>query len=103
PGTPKCTPICSKSSPKRTWAATACSTETLVFFGSELSEPPSHDKRNMPFLLAGGDGKAPPTNRWLRFGGQPHNRLLTAILNLFGDSRTQFGDSRIDSTPIQLA
>lgn len=76
--------------------------ETLVFFGSELSEPSSHAKRNMPFLLAGGDGKTLPTHRWLRHDGQPHNKLLTAILNLFGDPRTQFGDSRIDSTPIAL-
>jgi hypothetical protein len=31
--------------------------ESLIFFGSELSVPPSHGKNNMPFLLAGGDGK----------------------------------------------
>ena len=30
--------------------------ESVVFFGSELAEPPSHSKTNMPFLLAGGGG-----------------------------------------------
>ncbi|HET9960022.1 MAG TPA: DUF1552 domain-containing protein [Polyangiaceae bacterium] len=74
--------------------------ESVVFFGSELSHPPSHAKGNMPFLLAGGDGKTLRTGRWLKYGGQPHNKLLTALLNVFGDSRTTFGDSRLDSTPL---
>jgi hypothetical protein len=74
--------------------------ETLVFFGSELADPPSHSKTNMPFLLAGGDGKTVRTGRWINCGGVPHNKLLTSILNAFGDTRTSFGDSRVESTPL---
>jgi hypothetical protein len=74
--------------------------ESLVFFGSELSEPSSHGKNNMPFLLAGGDGKTVRTGRWIKCGAVPHNKLLTSILNVYGDTRTTFGDSRIDSAPL---
>ena len=74
--------------------------ESVVFVGTEISHPPLHTKANMPFLLAGGDGKALRTGRWLKYGGQPHNKLLTALLNLFGDNRTSFGDSRVDSAAL---
>jgi Protein of unknown function (DUF1552) len=66
--------------------------ESVVFVGSELQDPPGHGKSNMPFLLAGGAGMR--TGRWLKYGGLPHNRLLVSLLNLFGDTRTSFGDSR---------
>ncbi|HEY8926844.1 MAG TPA: DUF1552 domain-containing protein [Polyangia bacterium] len=75
--------------------------ESLVLFGSELADPPSHAKNNMPFLLAGGTSGTMRTGRWVKFGGVPHNRLLTTILNMFGDTRTSFGDSRIDSSPLK--
>jgi hypothetical protein len=74
--------------------------ESLVFFGSELSEPLSHGKNNMPFLLAGGDSKTVRVGRWIKCGGVPHNKLLTKLLNVFGDARTSFGDSRIDSAAL---
>ncbi len=74
--------------------------ETVVFFGTEIAFPPTHDKINMPFILAGGDGKTLRTGRWIKCGGVPHNRLLTSILNLFGDTRTTFGDSRVESMPL---
>jgi hypothetical protein len=55
----------------------------------------------MPFLLAGGDGKTLKTGRWLRYSDNPpHNRLLTSILGLYGDTRTKFGDDRVASTPL---
>jgi hypothetical protein len=66
--------------------------ESVVFIGSELQDPPSHGKSNMPFLLAGGAGMR--TGRWLKYGNLPHNRLLVSLFNLFGDARTGFGDSR---------
>ncbi|MES1165545.1 MAG: DUF1552 domain-containing protein [Verrucomicrobiota bacterium] len=72
--------------------------ETVVFFGTEIADPPSHGKTNMPFLLAGGDGKTLRTGRWIKCGGVPHNRLLTSILNVFGDTRATFGDARVDSS-----
>ena len=75
--------------------------ESLIFFGSELSVPDVHGKNNMPFLLAGGDGKTVKTGRWIKCGGVPHNKLLTAIFNVYGDTRTTFGDSRIDSAALK--
>jgi len=67
--------------------------ESVVFFGSEIQDPPSHGKTNMPFLLAGGGGGL-RAGRWLKFNGRSHNDLLVSILNLFGDARTSFGDPR---------
>ncbi|WP_438038811.1 DUF1552 domain-containing protein [Sorangium sp. So ce128] len=64
--------------------------ESVVFFGSEISDPPTHRKTNMPFLLAGGGGGL-RTGRWVRYPNLPHNNLLVSILNLFGDTRTTFG------------
>ncbi|HET6583870.1 MAG TPA: DUF1552 domain-containing protein [Nannocystaceae bacterium] len=68
--------------------------ESVVFFGSELAQPPTHTKDDMPFLLAGGGGGL-RGGRFLRNDGiadASHNNLLVAILNLFGDERTTFGD-----------
>jgi hypothetical protein len=70
--------------------------ESVVFFGSELSDPPTHRTDNMPFLLAGGGGGL-RGGRHLKYGsggsygGVSHNDLLVAILNLFGDERQVFG------------
>jgi hypothetical protein len=75
--------------------------ESVVFFGSELADPPSHAKNNMPVLLAGGTSGTLRTGRWIKCGGVPHNKLLTSLLNLFGDTRTSFGDSRVDSSALK--
>jgi len=73
--------------------------ESVVFVGSEISHPPTHTKTSMPFLLAGGGGGL-RGNRLLSFNGASHNDLLAAILNLFGDPRTTFGDERYASAPL---
>ncbi|MDF3066398.1 MAG: hypothetical protein K0R38_1999 [Polyangiaceae bacterium] len=70
--------------------------ESVVFFGSELAHPPTHDKKNMPFMLAGGGGGL-KGGRLLEAGGKPHNNLLVSILNLFGDSRTSYGHEEFNS------
>jgi uncharacterized protein DUF1552 len=69
--------------------------ETLVFFGSEIQEPPTHIKTNMPFLLAGGSGIGYRMGRWVKApNGTSHNALLVSILNLFGNKATSFGPSQ---------
>lgn len=73
--------------------------ESVVFFASELQEPPTHETDNMPFLLAGGGGGL-RTGRWLRYQGASHNDLLVSILNLFGDPRTTFGDPDYCTGPL---
>ena len=44
--------------------------ESVVFFGSELQDPPSHRKTNMPFFLAGNGGGL-RTGRWLNTPPSP--------------------------------
>lgn len=73
--------------------------ETVVFFGSELQDPPTHAKNNMPFMLAGNGGGL-RSGRWLRYNGRSHNDLLVSILNLFGDTRTTFGNPQYSSGPL---
>jgi hypothetical protein len=73
--------------------------ESVVFFGSELQQPPDHLKSDMPFLLAGGGGGL-RGGRWLQNGGRSHNDLLVAILNLFGAERTTFGDENYCAGPL---
>jgi len=66
--------------------------ESVVFFGSELSDPPTHTKTNMPFMLAGNGGGI-RTGRWIKASGS-HTSLLLALLNNFGDMRTTLGTSQ---------
>ena len=64
--------------------------ETVVFFGSHLQHPADHSKTDMPFLLAGGG----LPGKWHDAGHRPHNDLLLALCNMFGDERTTFGEAR---------
>ncbi|HYP99708.1 MAG TPA: DUF1552 domain-containing protein [Polyangiaceae bacterium] len=67
--------------------------ESVVFFGSEVSNPATHKKNGMPFLLAGGGGGL-RGGRWLKYDSVSHNDLLAAILNLFDYRVAMFGDAR---------
>ena len=73
--------------------------ESVVFFGSELQEPPTHLKGNMPFMLAGNGGGL-RTGRWLKYNSLSHNNLLVSILNLFGDTRQTFGTAQYCTGPL---
>jgi hypothetical protein len=73
--------------------------ESVVFFGSELADPPTHRKYNMPFVLAGRGGGL-RSGRYLRYGGVSHNDLLVSILHLFGDDRRVFGDPSFCNGPL---
>ena len=74
--------------------------ESVVFFGSELGHPPTHEKKNVPLMLAGGGGGL-KGGRMLDFGGKAHNGLLVSIMNLFGDTRTTVGDPKYNSGALQ--
>ena len=73
--------------------------ESVVFFGSELQDPPSHGKKNMPFLLAGAGGGL-RGGRWVKYDALAHNNLLVSLLNLFGDTRQTFGDPKYCTGPL---
>jgi hypothetical protein len=75
--------------------------ESVVLFGTELQEPPTHKTNNMPFLLAGGGGGL-RGGRWLRYDGEPHNNMHLGILGLFGDTRSTFGDPDFCDKPLSL-
>jgi hypothetical protein len=78
--------------------------ESIVFFGSEISQPPTHSNKDMPFMLAGKGGGL-RGGRWLRQmdksnNKSSHNNLLLAILNMFGDTRTSFGTKEFCVGPL---
>lgn len=53
----------------------------------------------MPLLLAGNGGGL-RTGRWLKYNSRSHNDLLVSLLNLFGDTRTTFGDPKYCAGPL---
>lgn len=65
--------------------------ESVVFFGSEISQPDVHRKDNMPLMVAGGGGGI-QGGRHLQFQGRSHNDLLLAMIRLFDGQRQSFGD-----------
>jgi Protein of unknown function (DUF1552) len=73
--------------------------ETVIFFGSQLQNPATHEKTDMPFLLAGNGGGL-RTDRWLKCNHASHNDLLVALFNLCGDSRVTFGAESYCSGPL---
>jgi hypothetical protein len=73
--------------------------DTVVFFGSNLQHPATHEKKNMPFLLAG-QGGGLKTGRWLSYDHPSHNDLLVSLFNLCGDARQTFGEADFCTGPL---
>lgn len=78
--------------------------ESVVFFGSEISQPPIHSNIDMPFMLAGGAGNI-TGGRWVRYTDKTlnrnsHSNLLVSILNMFGDPRSTFGNPMFCAGPL---
>jgi hypothetical protein len=78
--------------------------ESVVFFGSEISQPPTHTNTDMPFMLAGGANSL-KGGRWVHYTDKSnnknaHNNLLVSILNMFGDTRTTFGNPAFCAGPL---
>ena len=65
---------------------------SLLFWPNELSQGESHSRRDLPYIVAGQAGGQLPTGRFLRYDGEPHNKLFTSFLNLFGVPATGFGE-----------
>ncbi len=65
---------------------------TLLFWPNELSAGDVHNRRNLPYLLAGKASGKLKTGRFLQYQGNPHNQLHTSFLNLFGVPATGFGE-----------
>jgi hypothetical protein len=76
---------------------------SIVFWVNELSRGTDHNRRDLPYILAGTGGGAIRPGRFITFKGEPHNRLYTTFLNLFGIPATFFGDPAYTGTLTGLA
>jgi hypothetical protein len=73
---------------------------TLVVWAKELGDSRMHVCEDVPFVLAGSAGGRFETGRYLRFQGEPHNRLLVSTCQAMGLSTTTFGDPAHGSGPL---
>lgn len=64
---------------------------SLVLWCNELGEGYTHTKRDIPYVLAGSANGAIDTGRYLRFDGNAHGELFTAMANALDLPDTHFG------------
>ncbi|MDB4980448.1 MAG: uncharacterized protein JWM82_1200 [Myxococcales bacterium] len=67
---------------------------SVVFWVNELSHGQVHDRRDLPWVLAGQGNGALRPGRYVQNSGDPHNKLFASFLNMFGIAATSFGDPR---------
>jgi len=65
----------------------------LLFWPNELSQAEVHDRRNLPYVLAGKAQGKVATGRYLKYQGDPHNKLLATFMNIFGVNVSGFGEA----------
>lgn len=74
---------------------------TVILWTNEQAKGNNHDRRNMPYLLAGKAGKHFKTGRYLNFGQEtPHNKLLVSLLHAMGVDEDSFGDPQYGKGPL---
>jgi hypothetical protein len=71
---------------------------TLLHWPNELSAGDVHNRRNLPYMLAGKAGGKLKTGRYLQYNGNPHNQLLASFLNLYGIEANGFGEGMFPGT-----
>lgn len=71
---------------------------TLMFWANEQEDGQAHNRRNVPFVLAGKAGGQLETGRVIRYQNEPHNKLYATFLNMFGVESTGFGDPGFPGT-----
>lgn len=74
---------------------------TLVLWAKELGDSRLHECRAVPFVLAGGAGGRLATGRYLRFEGEPHQRLLVTVCQAMGLDNPTFGDASQGTGPLR--
>jgi len=72
---------------------------TSVLLCSEIGDPPTHDNKRIPFILAGG-GAGFKMGRSVNFGGKPHHSLLVSLLNAYGLPDTTIGEAKYNKGPL---
>jgi len=87
---------------------------TLIVWGTSMSDGDSHSSRNAPFVLLGGGAPALNMGRYYNFGGWPgsnkgadhggfaHNHLLVTILHALGVDVDHFGSDDIPVGDLDL-
>jgi hypothetical protein len=70
---------------------------TAILMCSEVGDPPTHDHKRIPFVIAGNANGAFSTGRYLKFNSQSHANLLVTILNAYGVEATTHGDAKYNT------
>lgn len=66
---------------------------TVIFAGSELSDPVAHSHNNMPIVLVGHGGGAIPGGRAVQCNNAPVGNVLLTLLRAVGSTRASIGNS----------
>jgi hypothetical protein len=72
---------------------------TLVVWAKELADGRLHDNVSVPFVLAGAPGYL-TTGRYLKLGGEPHQKLLVSICQALGLDNATFGNPGYGTGPL---
>jgi len=72
---------------------------SLLLWGSDVSQGNTHSHDNMPFVVAG-HATGWRMGRYVRFGGLNHNNLLVSMLQGFGGTANTFGDPAFCTGPL---
>lgn len=75
---------------------------TLILWCSDIAEGQSHERKDMPYVLAGGAGGAVKMGRYLKFNGDPHNNLLVSVCNAMDVPVKTFGNPEFCSGPLSI-
>lgn len=73
---------------------------TVIWWCSEISHGNVHERRDMPFLLAGSCQGAFRTGRYLSYGAVPHNNLHVSLMNAMGVGGNSFGNPNFCTGPL---
>jgi hypothetical protein len=72
---------------------------TLVVWARELSDGRLHNCESVPFVLTGAKGWLQP-GRYLKLGGEPHQKLLVSICQALGVDTDMFGNATLGMGPL---
>jgi hypothetical protein len=73
---------------------------TVVVWLHEQTSGSSHQRTDMPVVLAGGLDGTLETGRTIDAGGVPHNGLLISLAEAMGVPTAQFGDPSLSNGPL---
>ena len=74
---------------------------TVILWTNEQSRGNNHDRRNLPYVLAGSAGKFFQTGRFVQFpSNTAHNHLLVSLLNSMGIDVNEFGNPTYGTGPL---